>query len=118
MSPGDTKNPSAEESTPPETARSWTRRWLFDPDRSVRAFVERSCQEARALVGEIGLDEIQQKIVRSRWVEQGRMYEAVWRRQPFAYRLLRIPIIIGAATLPVLVSLSADKTTTALIDSA
>jgi Protein of unknown function (DUF4231) len=55
------------------------------------------------------------KFLKSRWVGQTIMYEQLWRSQRGAYYLFRVPIILGATTIPVLASLSAPKLATAIV---
>jgi hypothetical protein len=55
------------------------------------------------------------RILKSRWIGQTVMYEHLWRSQRGTYYLLRIPIILGATTIPVLASLSAPKLVTAAV---
>ena len=43
------------------------------------------------------------------------MYEQLWRGQRATYYLVRVPIILGATTIPVLASLDVDKLITALV---
>jgi hypothetical protein len=43
------------------------------------------------------------------------MYEQLWRGQRATYYLVRVPIILGATTIPVLASLGVDKLVTAFV---
>ena len=57
----------------------------------------------------------QRTIVRSRWLDQGKRYDALWRNQRLAHHWFRVPIIIGAATVPVLAGLNVSRVATALV---
>jgi hypothetical protein len=46
---------------------------------------------------------------------QTKNFERLWRNQRGFYHFLRIPIILGATTIPVLASLSVDRLATALV---
>lgn len=62
-----------------------------------------------------GLEDRERKILERRWIEDGRHYEAVSRNQRLGYYLLRVPAIIGSATVPVLASLDASTIPTAVV---
>ncbi len=86
------------------------------PRRLLGAFAIESWEKASELVA--GLEDLspeQREIAQARWVQQGRMYETLWRRQRFAFYCLRVPIILGAATVPVLAGLSVPRIATALV---
>ncbi|HEX4625671.1 MAG TPA: DUF4231 domain-containing protein [Solirubrobacteraceae bacterium] len=62
------------------------------------------------------LDEAQRSVVKARWLGEAERWQNLWQRQRFIYwYCFRIPIIIGAATVPVLASLSVSKVATALV---
>jgi hypothetical protein len=83
--------------------------------------VEDSWREAVTLIdalgadAEDGLSPEQCQILKTRWVEQAMMYDQLWRGQRAIYYLVRVPIILGATTIPVLASLSVDKLIVALV---
>jgi len=65
-----------------------------------------------------GLEELsdhERDIVRTRWLTETRRYDELWQKQRLGYFLLRGLIVIGAAVVPVLASLSAPKVATALV---
>ena len=66
-------------------------------------------------VTEDDLSPEQCQILKIRWVEQAKMYDQLWRGQRAVYYLVRVPIILGATTIPVLASLGVDKLVTALV---
>lgn len=61
------------------------------------------------------LEPDQMKIIKARWIDQGRRSDALWRNQRLAYYSFRVPIIIGAATVPVLASLQVPHLLTAMV---
>ena len=63
----------------------------------------------------VGLDEKELDIVRLRWLESAKRYDELWRAHRQVFYLVRVPIIIGAATVPVLASLSVPKVATAVV---
>jgi hypothetical protein len=70
---------------------------------------------ADVLENDSGLTPAQLKIVQARWIDQGRRSDALWRNQRLAYYAFRVPIIIGAATVPVLASLQVPHLFTAAV---
>jgi hypothetical protein len=67
------------------------------------------------LTGLDGLDDQQREIVKVRWLEEAMRYDRSWRAQRIVYYCFRVPIVIGAATVPVLASLAVAKLATALV---
>jgi len=61
------------------------------------------------------LDEKERDIVRLRWLDSAERYDRLWRGHRLIYYGFRVPIIIGAATVPVLASLEVPKVATALV---
>jgi hypothetical protein len=61
------------------------------------------------------LDDNQREIVRLRWLEPAERFDCLWRDHRQMYYGFRVPIILGAATVPVLASLSVSKVATALV---
>jgi hypothetical protein len=62
------------------------------------------------------LDEAQRSVIKARWLDQQKRWENLWQRQRFIYwYCFRVPIIVGAATVPVLAGLNASKVATALV---
>jgi hypothetical protein len=55
------------------------------------------------------------RLLKVRWVEQAKMYDQLWRVQRATYYMVRVPIILGATTIPVLASLGAGRLATALV---
>jgi hypothetical protein len=106
-----------------ETKRERLRRtwWLLARLRRLSPEVETSWREASQLISglsddtESSLTPQQCRILKTRWVEQAKMYERLWRGQRSVYYLVRVPIIVGATTIPVLASLGVDKLVTALV---
>lgn len=83
----------------------------FVAERSRRAW-----EAAENLVDNLeGLDDTERQIVRARWLSVAKRYEELWRNQRIAYYAFRAPIIVGAATVPVLAGLSTPKIATALV---
>jgi hypothetical protein len=86
-----------------------------------RPAVEDSWVEASRLIdalggdGEEDLSAEQCRILKIRWIEQAKMYEQIWRQQRAVYYIVRVPIILGATTIPVLASLGVNKLVTALV---
>jgi hypothetical protein len=70
---------------------------------------------AEVLANDSGLTPAQLKIVQARWIDQGRRSDALWRNQRLAYYSFRVPIIVGAATVPVLASLQVPHLFTAMV---
>lgn len=70
---------------------------------------------ADVLLNDSGLSPAQLKIIQARWIDQGRRSDALWRNQRLAYYLFRVPIIVGAATVPVLASLQVPHLFTAVV---
>jgi hypothetical protein len=95
--------------------------WRSARRRRRDAAVEDSWDEALRLIDALGgegddrLSPEQCQVLRVRWVEQARMYDQLWRGQRAVYYLVRVPIILGATTIPVLASLGVDKLVTALV---
>jgi hypothetical protein len=77
--------------------------------------VYQAWDQAEALVKELPISERQRLIITTRWVEHGRRYERMWRSQRGRHYALRVPIILGAATVPVLASLNTAKVATVLV---
>jgi hypothetical protein len=61
------------------------------------------------------LEPHQRDLVRLRWLEGAKRYDREWRSLRRTYYLFRVPTIIGAATVPVLASLTVAKVVTALV---
>jgi hypothetical protein len=61
------------------------------------------------------LDKNERQIVRMRWLDSAERYDQLWRSHRLVFYGFRVPIIIGAATVPVLASLSVPKLATALV---
>lgn len=62
------------------------------------------------------LSEAQLSVVKARWLDVQEKWENLWQRQRSIYwYCFRVPIIVGAATVPVLASLDASTTATALV---
>jgi hypothetical protein len=70
---------------------------------------------AEELIGELDLDEMDRKLLRTRWLHEAKRYEKLWARQRRWYYRLRVLMIIGAATVPVLAGLSVSTLATALV---
>jgi hypothetical protein len=62
-----------------------------------------------------GLDETDLEIVRLRWVRKGQRHDRQWRNHRTAHYWFRVPIIVGAATVPVLAGLGVPNLATALV---
>ena len=99
--------------------RTWS---LLARLRRLSPEAEASWNEANNLIDGLAADDAAQglmtqqcKILKSRWVEQTKMYERLWRGQRWGYYALRIPIIIGATTIPVLASLAVPNEVTAFV---
>jgi hypothetical protein len=84
-------------------------------DHRTSHLVYKAWDEAEALVHELPMSERQRRIIATRWVEHGRRYERMWRSQRGRHYALRVPIIFGAATVPVLASLDAAKAATVVV---
>jgi hypothetical protein len=63
----------------------------------------------------VGLDDVEREIVETRWLGEVLRWEKTWQLQRLFYTWLRIPIIIGAATVPVLAGLHVPAVATALV---
>jgi hypothetical protein len=61
------------------------------------------------------LDQKDIEIVRLRWLQNAEHSDGLWRSHRSVYYGFRVPIIIGAATVPVLASLSVPDIATALV---
>jgi len=61
------------------------------------------------------LEECEREIVQTRWLNEVTLYHSLWKRQRAAYYSLRIPMVIGATTVPVLASLSVPQIATVLV---
>ena len=61
------------------------------------------------------LDPNQLDIVKMRWLEPAKHYDRLWFEHRLIYYGFRVPIIIGAATVPVLASLEVPALATALV---
>jgi hypothetical protein len=84
--------------------------------RSVGERSGRVWKAAENLINNLeGLDDTERQIVRTRWLSVAKRYEELWRNERIAYYSFRVPIIIGAATVPVLASLSVPRIATALV---
>lgn len=84
--------------------------------RRGREELEAGWSAASALISSAeGLTDEQRDFVRTRWLGEARRYDRAWRAQRLGYYSLRVPIIIGAATVPVLASLAVPKLATALV---
>jgi hypothetical protein len=96
--------------------RTWIRR-LFSRLNRLSPEVKLAWWEAAQLIDGLNgdLTDAQRQILRVRWVEQTKMYERLWRGQRTVYYMIRVPIILGAATVPVLASLSVPRLATALL---
>src|SRR6266849_7820229 len=99
----------SKDEAPEHRRRTW---WLLARLRRLSPEVECSWAHAVALIDGLtkkneqeGLNSEQGKILKTRWVGQAKMYERLWRGQRSLYYLIRVPIIIGATTIPVLASL-------------
>lgn len=89
-------------------------RWLKSTGGG--ALDRKSWETAEKLVS--GLEELEaaeQDIVRTRWLNESRQYHKLWKSQRFAYYSFRIPMVVGATTVPVLASLSVPKIATVLV---
>jgi hypothetical protein len=69
----------------------------------------------RLLDGLKELSEQERDVVRTRWLVETRRYDELWQKQRLGYFLLRGLTVVGAAIVPVMVSLSAPKLATALV---
>lgn len=75
----------------------------------------RNWKTAALLIDSVdGLDEQERHILHSRWLNEARRYDELWHKQRLAYFGLRAPMIIGAATVPVLAGLSVPTGITAV----
>ncbi len=93
---------------PKRRRRSWIGSLLQRPSSDVQACWDEARRLIDAMKGQDGQDSLtgeQCEIVLCRWLGQVEMYERLWRGQRNVYYLLRVPIIIGATTIPVLASL-------------
>jgi hypothetical protein len=70
---------------------------------------------ASELIDNLNLDKRDKTLVRTRWLCEAKRYEKLWARQRSAYYWLRVFIVTGAATVPVLAGLSVSKIATALV---
>jgi hypothetical protein len=61
------------------------------------------------------LSESERVIVRTRWLDEARAYRNLWKLQRRAYYSLRIPMVIGATTVPALAGLGGPKIVTVLV---
>src|SRR5262245_29273597 len=61
------------------------------------------------------LDDTQRDLIRIRWLQAAQRKERLWRSHRSHYYWMRIPIIIGAATVPVLVSFNIADWNTATV---
>lgn len=61
------------------------------------------------------LDEAERDIVRTRWLDEAKLYRHLWRRQRRWYYRLRTPMVIGATTVPALAGLGAPKLATVAV---
>jgi|HubBroStandDraft_1064217.scaffolds.fasta_scaffold361770_1 hypothetical protein len=100
----------------PDDRRVWIYR-MFTRLHHLSPEVELTWQEATKLIGGLkdSLTDEQRRILNTRWVGQTKMYERLWRGQRTVYYLIRVPIILGAATVPVIASLSVPRLATALL---
>lgn len=72
--------------------------------------------EAKLLVLLADLKEKERDVVRLRWFGAAKRYDLLWRQHRLFYYGYRVPIVIGAATVPVLASLSGvSKVATAVV---
>jgi hypothetical protein len=65
-----------------------------------------------------GLEELsdqERDVVRTRWLVATRRYDELWQKQRLGYFFLRGLTLVGAAIVPVLVSLSAPRLATAIV---
>jgi hypothetical protein len=116
--------PAAAAEPPPEDAsrrgrrreareRKQVRTWwliarLQRPTPEVQASWRNARRILRGMRGESPRDNVTAKqceVLESRWIDQTLMYERLWRSQRGVYYLVRVPIILGATTIPVLASL-------------
>jgi hypothetical protein len=94
--------------TPKPRRRSWIGSLLQRPNADVQACWDEARKLIEAMKGrdeQEDLTDEQCEIILCRWLGQVEMYERLWRGQRNVYYLLRVPIIIGATTIPVLASL-------------
>ena len=72
-------------------------------------------EAAENIIGKLEeLDETEREIVRTRWLTEVKQYDRLWQRQRLGYYSLRVPMVVVAATVPLLASLNVPKLTTAL----
>ena len=84
--------------------------------RHLQGYAEDCWNDAAAVLDSVdGLTDGQRKIAQARWIDQGRRSDALWRNQRLAYYAFRVPIIVGAATVPVLASLAVPNLATAMV---
>jgi hypothetical protein len=77
---------------------------------------EQSWLSAERLIDSLEeMSEQERDIVRTRWLNESRRYHELWQKQRLDYFLLRGPMVIGATTVPVLISLDAPRIATAIV---
>jgi len=93
-----------------EAATPFKRLWLKWPPAAERDWLKRSWEEAEHLLDckqcVPGLDSSQRQKIRVRWLNEAEHYDKLWRQRRSWDYVLRVLIIIGAATIPVLAGLT------------
>jgi hypothetical protein len=84
------------------------REWLTQSWNAAEEFL--ACDECVP-----DLDPSQREKIRWRWLKEAEHYDGLWRRRRRWDYALRVPIVIGAATVPVLAALGTGRIPTALV---
>jgi hypothetical protein len=88
----------------------------FLTTRDARARRAQGWVRAEQLIDALAeLTDAQREVLKLRWLEEAKRYDRAWRLQRLTYYCLRIPIIAGAATVPVLAGLAVAKLATAMV---
>lgn len=102
-------DPPEEVATPrrPKWLRGAERDWINQSWAAAERFLD--CHDC------VPLDSSQRETIRRRWLKEAEHYDVLWRARRRWDYVLRVMIVIGAATVPVLAGLGAGRLPTALV---